>query len=133
MATTATFTINSADLTGDALSISSTSTFYKAGTTTHLEQTTGLNHKIYTDDTADLLLLNGTDYGTNVAAKVYIANLSTDPTEYLQVNMGPQAMGKLYAGDFLFIPWEQHDNANDIDISPSVATKMPIEWVVFYE
>lgn len=133
MATTATITINSADLTGDTLSITKTATFNKAGSTTALEQTTGLNHKVYTDASADQLLVNGTDFGTNVAAKVYIANLSTDQTEYLQVNIGPAAMGKLYAGDWMVIPYEQHDNANDIDISPSAATKMPVEWVVFYE
>jgi len=133
MATTATITINSADLTGDALSITKTATFHKAGSTEDLEQTTGLNHKIYTDSSADQLLINGTDYGTNVAAKLYIANLSTDETEYLQVNIGPQAIGKLYAGDWMLIPYEQHDADNDIDISPSVATKMPIEWAVFYE
>ena len=75
MATTATITINSADLTGDTLSITKTATFNKAGSTTALEQTTGLNHKIYTDASADQLLINGTDFGTNVAAKVYILTL----------------------------------------------------------
>lgn len=133
MATTASITISSSDLTGDTLSISKTATFNKAGGTTALEQTTGVNHVIYTDASADQLLINGTNYGTDVAAKVYIANLSTDETEYLQVSIGPAAMGKLYAGDWMVIPYEQHDSDNDIDISPSVATKMPIEWAVFYE
>ena len=45
--TTATLTLSSADLSSQALSITATSTLYKAGTTIGLDQTTGLTKKIY--------------------------------------------------------------------------------------
>ena len=40
--TTASLSIESSDLVGDALSLSSTKELHKAGTTTGLEQTTGM-------------------------------------------------------------------------------------------
>ena len=40
--TTASLTITSSDLVGDALSLSTTKELHKAGTTTGLEQTTGM-------------------------------------------------------------------------------------------
>ena len=43
--TTATLTLSSADLTGDALSLSTTTTLTKAGTLTGLDQTTGVGRK----------------------------------------------------------------------------------------
>ena len=43
--TTATLTLSSADLTGDALSLSTTATLTKAGTVTGLSQTTGIARK----------------------------------------------------------------------------------------
>ena len=43
--TTATLTLSSADLTGDALSLSTTATLTKAGTVTGLNQTTGVARK----------------------------------------------------------------------------------------
>ena len=43
--TTATLTLSSADLTGDALSLSTTATLTKAGTTTGMDQTSGVGRK----------------------------------------------------------------------------------------
>ena len=51
--TTASLTLSSADLLSDALSLSSTNTLYKAGTTTGLDQTTGLA-KVYLDATTNI-------------------------------------------------------------------------------
>ena len=45
--TTATITISSSDLTGDALSLSSTATLTKAGNATGLDQTTGVARKFF--------------------------------------------------------------------------------------
>ena len=43
MATTATITLSSADIAGDPVNVSKTATCTKAGTTTDLDQTIGLN------------------------------------------------------------------------------------------
>jgi hypothetical protein len=45
--TTATVTLSSSDLSSQALSISSTTTLLKAGLTSGIDQTTGLNRKLY--------------------------------------------------------------------------------------
>ena len=45
--TTATITLSSSDLTGDALSLSSTATLTKAGTLTGLDQFTGVARKTF--------------------------------------------------------------------------------------
>ena len=60
--TTATITLSSADLTGDALSLSTTATLTKGGTVTGLDQTTGVNRKIYTA-TSEVVLFDETDFG----------------------------------------------------------------------
>ena len=39
-------------------------------------------------------------------------------------------MGRLYAGDWMFIPWTAAAD-EDIIVTPSVATKMVIEFIVF--
>ena len=72
--TTASLTLNSSDLTSDALSISSTATLYKDGTTVGLDQSTGLNKKVYAAaQTAEPLLANSS-YTTCKNHKVYIKN-----------------------------------------------------------
>jgi hypothetical protein len=129
MATTASITISSSDLTGDTLSISKTATFNKAGSSSALEQTIGVNHKNYTSTSASTIIAEA-DYTNNIAAKVYISNLSTDQTEYLIVNIGATVLGRLYAGDWMLVPYL---GTEDVKITPSVATKMPVEWALFYE
>ena len=48
---TATLTLTSADIAGDPVNVSKTSTCYKAGTTSTLDQTAGLNKIILTTTT----------------------------------------------------------------------------------
>ena len=129
MATTASITISSSDLTGDTLSISKTATFNKAGSSSALEQTTGVNHKNYTSMSESTIIAEA-DYTNNIAAKVYISNLSTDQTEYLVVKIDATVLGRLYAGDWMLVPYLGTEN---VTITPSVATKMPVEWALFYE
>ena len=42
-------------------------------------------------------------------------------------------MGRLYAGDFAFFPWSESDAAGNIEIAPSVATPMTIEYMHIHE
>lgn len=133
--TTATLTLSSGDLTGDALSLSTTATLTKAGTNTGLDQTTGVARKFYALQQTDTALIAAADYTDDKAHKVYIKNISTTAAEYVTVKIGATEVGRLYAGDFLFIPWSADttpvDDA-DIDIDTS-AVNMTVEYLVIYE
>jgi hypothetical protein len=132
--TTATVTLSSSDLTGDALALSTTSTLTKAGTTTGLDQTTGVGRKT-TLATSDVTLFAAADYTDDRNHKVYIKNTSTVATEYVQIKIGGTEIGRLYAGDWLFIPWNADTTATDADIvyTPSVATSLTVEYALIFE
>tara|TARA_R110002074_G_scaffold399643_2_gene593229 strand:+ start:105 stop:548 length:444 start_codon:yes stop_codon:yes gene_type:complete len=132
--TTNSLTLTSTDLFDDSLSISNTSTCYKAGTTIGLDQTTGLTRTYLTATTViDLFpVVKGV---TNAAenGKVYIANLSEDETEFVTINIGDAVIGKLYAGDFMWMPWSPRaQHVNDIELVPSVATGMHVEFMAIH-
>lgn len=127
--TTATITLSSADLTGDALSLSSTATLTKAGTLTGLDQTTGVGRKT-TTSSSQYTLVDKADYADDKAHKVYIKNTSTVATENAIITVESQLLGRLYAGDWALIPY---NGDQDIKITPSVATAFTIEFMVIYE
>lgn len=127
--TTASLTLSSSDLTADSLSLSKSSTLLKAGSTTGLDQTTGVARKIYTSASADTIF-TAASYTNDKAHKVYLSNPSTTTTEYFLVTIGTQDVGRIYAGDFAFIPW---DGTADFKITPSVATSMTLEYLLIFE
>ena len=56
------------------------------------------------------------------AAKIYISNKSEDPTEYVNITMGTssgQEIGRLYAGDWLFMPWDNDLTDTEAATDPS--------------
>ena len=132
--TTASLTLTSADLFDDSLSISNTSTLYKAGTTIGLDQTTGLT-KTYVTATQQFdpfPVVKGT---TNAEenGRVYISNESEIASEYITISIGDAVIGRLYAGDFLWMPWSpKAQHVNDIEITPSVATGMWVEFIAIH-
>jgi|TARA_R100000084_G_scaffold86006_2_gene40788 hypothetical protein len=127
--TTASITLSSSDLTGDALALSASTTLTKAGTVTGLDQTTGVSRKTYTSSSIQTLVAKG-DYSDDKAHKVYIRNTSTVATENLAVTIEAQLLGRLYAGDWCLLPF---NGDQDIKITPSVATAMTVEFMVIYE
>ena len=132
--TTNSLTLVSTDLFDDSLSISNTSTCYKAGTTIGLDQTTGLT-RTYVTATTQFdpfpVVKGATNADEN--GKVYISNLSEDETEYIVVGIGDLVIGRLYAGDFMWMPWSpKAQHVNDIEITPSVATGMHIEFMAIH-
>ena len=150
--TTAALTITSNDLVGDALSLSTSNTLYKAGTVEGLDQSTGLNHVYLTATTnIDLfgtLLPSGSTGNVPVyegkSHWVYIANMSEDETEFLTITIGDKVIGKLYGGtgggDFMWMPWDHAadslDGATkhaDIELAPSVATGVHVEYAMIHE
>lgn len=127
--TTATLTLSSGDLTGDALSLSTTTQLTKAGTATGLDQTTGVARKFFASTQANTTLIAAADYTAGKAHKVYIKNTSTTASEFVKVELGALSLGFLYAGDFMFIPY---DGENNIVIDTS-AVNMTVEFLVIYE
>ena len=129
--TTVTLSISSGDLTGDALALSSTTNINKAGTTTGLDQTTGVARKFFASAQANTTLIAAADYTAGKAHKVYIKNTSTSNSEFIKVELGGSntSLGRLYGGDWLFMPY---DGENDIDIDTS-AVNMTVEYLVIYE
>ena len=136
MATTATITLTSADIAGDPVNVSKTSTCTKAGTTTDLDQSTGLN-RVHLRSVTQKTLLTGNAEGNDLAAKVYIINKAEDPTLYCTITINAQTIGKLYAGDWMFIPWSQTDTAANIEIVATNWTSstgdIPVEYALFHE
>ena len=132
--TTATLALSSPDLVGDALSLNTSKACYKAGTTIGLDQSTGLARVYLTATTnVDIITVPGTTMaGKN--GKVYIANLSTTDSEYIIVTKGGNVIGRLYAGDWMWMPMEQKaQHLSDIEIAPSVASGMWVEYMMIHE
>ena len=127
--TTATVTLSSSDLSSQALSLSSTTTLLKAGLTEGLDQTTGLNRKLYANTQTGTTLIDEADYVDNKAHKIYIKNVGTSTTEFFTIKMEPNTIGRLYGGDWMFIPY---DGGADITLD-SNAVNMTLEHMVIYE
>ena len=136
MATTATLTLASSDIAGDPVSVSKTATLTKAGSTNDLDQSSGLS-RVHLRSTTNKVLLAANAEGDNLAAKVYIINKSTDASLYLTVTINAQTIGKLYGGDFMFIPWSQTDTSASIEVAATNWTSstgdIPVEYALFHE
>jgi len=143
MATTATITVSS-DIASSAISLSKSKVIKKAGTDSDYAMTTGLT-RITTAATANVVILNSGDTAGNFGAtaaggdvitkgKVYITNINArgDGSEWVHVLLGTVEIGRLYGGDFMFIPWDG-GAGNDLELTPSAATSTTVEYCVFYE
>jgi len=140
--TTASLTITSSDLVGDALSLTTTNTLKKANKIEGLDQTTGMNVAYLTSVASiDLFpaLVEGSLAFTGKSSWVYICNKSTDETEFALITIGGINIGRLYGGDYLWMPWSMKESANadnhhgDIELKPSVATGMFFDWICINE
>jgi hypothetical protein len=129
--TTATITLSSADLLTDSLSLSATQTLYKAGTTTGVEEY-DMGRVVVPAGGSPLILVDATAAGNDKAGKIYVANKNTDETNYVIISMNDTVIGRLYSGDWMFIPWSQVDVSADIEVkAPNEANA--VEWVFFHE
>ena len=127
--TTATITLSSSDLSSQSLSISSTTQLLKAGLTEGLDQTTGLNRRLYATAQTGAALISEADYVDDKAHKVYIKNVGTSTAEFFTIKIAAGAIGRLYGGDWMFIPY---DGGADITFD-SNASNMTLEHLVIYE
>ena len=127
--TTATVTLNS-DLMSANISVSASSTLMKAGTTADgLDQIEYSVIEIPTGDQYDLICTTPT---ASKATKLYVKNHSTDETYYVKIMIDAQDIGRLYAGDWMFIPADFHDANADIEIT-SIGGTNKIEYALFHE
>ena len=120
MATTiANITLSSADIMDNSLAISNSSTLTKADTDTGLILSSNLRTKVVASATRlDLIQREQEDITANKAAKVYIKNMGTSPTKYGTISIGDiggthTVLGRLYGGDWLFIPWSAAQGAKE--------------------
>ena len=138
--TTATITLSSADIADNALSISNTSTLYTAGTNTGITETTGLGRKKFASS-SNIVLLDGgltsgiaADVTADKSAKVYLKNMNDrgDGTKYVNILLAAVEIGRLYGGDWMFIPWCAAAG-KDIEFTASDTTETTLEYTCFYE
>jgi len=136
MATTATLTLASTDIAGDPVNVSKVATLTKAGSLNELDQSTGLS-RVHLRSATNKVLLAANAEGDNLAAKVYLINKSDDASLYVTVTINAQTIGKLYGGDFMFIPWSQTDTSAQIEVAATNWTSstgdIPVEYALFHE
>tara|TARA_R100001129_G_scaffold177922_1_gene153281 strand:+ start:38 stop:436 length:399 start_codon:yes stop_codon:yes gene_type:complete len=129
--TTAQIILTSTDLLSDSLSVSAIATLTGAGNSTGLTETGGLGRKKLASGHAQYTLFDGSEYASG-AHKIYLKNTSTTASEYFTIEINSEQMGKLYAGDWAFFPWEANADTNDIKIDPS-ADSMTLEYMLFID
>ena len=146
--TTATITLASTDISDNAISLSNTATLTKAGSTTGLDQTSGISRRtlasVSTVKLIDLDHYQGQTLTENKAAKVYIKNTGTSTAQCVKVGIQSGAgaleeIGRLYGGDWMFFPYAAaytsaaHANNQDIDVTPSNTDSVTLEYMIIYE
>jgi len=130
MATTTSAVTLSSDLMSANISVSASSTLMKAGTTADgLDQIEYAVVDIPTGDEYDLIATTPT---ATKASKLYVKNHSIDETYFVAITQNTQAIGKLYGGDWMFIPADFHDAAADIAITSNGGTNK-IEYALIHE
>ena len=130
MATTTAAVTLTSDLLSDNMSVSASTTCMKAGTTADgLTQMEYGYVEVATGDEYDLIATTPT---AAKASKLYVKNHSTDETYYIAITQNAQAIGRLYGGDWMFIPADFHDAAADIAITSNGGTNK-IEYALFHE
>jgi len=127
--TTAAVTLTS-DLLSDNMSVSASTTCMKAGTTADgLDQIEYAIVEIATGDQYDLICSTPT---ASKGSKLYVKNHSIDETYYVEIMIDAQAIGRLYAGDWMFIPADFHDANADVEITALNGTNK-IEYALLHE
>ena len=127
--TTATLILTSPDITGHSFNMTKTAVLTKAASSTGLDEFTGITSRKYTAAQTDTVVVADSIYvDTTVAHKVYVRNTSTGNSDYILVELeGNVIVGRLYPGDWMFIPY-----AGTLDIQvTTIATNVSIEYGVF--
>jgi len=65
-------------------------------------------------------------YTANKANKIYICNSSTDDSDYVVVTISTEEIGRLYAGDWMLMPWSAATSLSNIFITAATQTSTAI-------
>jgi hypothetical protein len=127
--TTATVSISSSDLQpGQRLSINASSTLMQTGLTTGLEiMDMGKSELTVAHSHKALHEALGT---ADTASYMYLCNNATDDNYYIEVVLHDTVIGRLYAGDWMFTPWNQSDGDAEWSIEAEGGT-CPYEYAFF--
>ena len=134
MATTNAKITLSSDITDSSLSVNNDSLLYTAGTTTGANTMTSVTKVLASANQVDLI---ATGSVSTTHGYVYINNPDTDNTRHFKVTIGnagggspsdTEEIGRLYGGDWMFMPWDVDD---DICVTPSDSDDMTVEYMVF--
>ena len=132
--TTATITLSSSDLLTDNISLSTTHTLYQDGTTaTGLDEVTYKRLNVPTGTNFDLIPESAAL--SEDASYVYIANKTDDVTAYVIISINSEVLGRLYGGDWMWMPWDCDLTAaaNDSSIELQAYTvENVIEYALFH-
>ena len=138
--TTAGITISSRDLMTNPINLSNSKTLTNAGTTVGITGSTGLAAKTFAS-TANVVLIDAsTTFATGSGhEKVYIKNTSSSSTQYVQILLGTVEIGRLYGGDWMFMPtafgsddFDNDGEGTDLEVTPSTADSVTLEYMVLY-
>jgi len=107
--TTAAITLTSSDLLTNALALSASMSLNKGDTTaTGLDQFR-MERFILPTGGGNVDLIEATTAASEDANYVYLINKNTDPTHYVIVSLWDVVVGRLYAGDWMFMPWDSDE------------------------
>ena len=128
--TTATVSISSSDLMpGSSLNISASSILMKTGITTGMELMEMGNAQVAKDYEAQLFADGpATDNG---AYFIYICNTTTeDSTYYIEYKLHETVIGRLYAGDWMFVPYNASDGDAEVEVKGLIGPMFKTAWTL---
>ena len=130
--TTATVNITSPDLIpSSAINVNASSTLVETGTTSGLDMMDMGRGEVTVAHSAKALLeASAVSDDRDTANWFYLYNAATDPTYYLIVKIHDQILGRLSAGDWMWMPWNMSDADAEINITATNGT-CPYEYAVF--
>jgi hypothetical protein len=120
-------------LTSSAIAIDETFTFFDAGTSTGMTETTGLARKSFAAST-ETLLVKASEYTNDKATKLYIKNTDAAGASATTVKItfgtiGGSGLGILHNNEWALIPWTA---TSDLNVVCSSASTL-VEWMVIFE
>ncbi len=130
---TASLSISSRDIMNSALSLSDSATLTTAGTTTGVSSVFGLNTLTLTSASKVDLITYADENISGAGAKLYIKNTQAigEGTNNVTVLINSQQLGRLYGGQFMFIPYSG-GSAEDIEVQPNNTDSVTLEYMVVY-
>ena len=132
--TTAAITLTSSDLLTNALALSASMTLYQHNTTaTGLDEVNYHRANIPTGTNFDLI--EESARLSEDASYVYIINKNTDVTDYVIISINNEVIGRLYAGDWTFFPWDSdltHATADSSIELEAVTHECVVEFALFH-